>query len=173
LILTGFGGGFRRSELASLQLESLTTQGENLVIHLCRAKNDPEGAGRLVVLARCERNEICPVRAIEEWIDAAHLRKGALYRGIDRHGNISECLNPDSIPRILKRAAARAGLPAATIARISAHSLRAGLVTQCSLNGISPLTVAEVTGHRTLSSVKKYCRTAEAIAAASKIASGL
>ena len=68
---------------------------------------------------------------------------------------------------------ARAGFQASLIARIAAHSLRAGLVTQCSLNGISPFTVAEITGHKTLSVVKQYCRVADAIGAASKIASSL
>jgi integrase len=125
------------------------------------------------VLVPGVRKEFCPVRAIREWIDAACLTRGALYRGVDRQGNVSACLNPDSILRILKRAAAKAGFSSSAIARIAAHSLRAGLVTQCSLNGISPLTVAEITGHRTLSVVKQYCRTAEAIGAASKIASGL
>lgn len=173
LILAGYCGGFRRSELGSLQLKDLSTHDGNVVIQLQRSKNDPEAKGRTVVLVPCERKEVCPVHAMWEWIDAAHLKKGAIYRGVDRHGNVSECLNPDSIPRILKRAAARAELPASAIARIAAHSLRAGLVTQCSLDGISPLTVAEITGHRTLSVVKQYCRTAEAIGAASKIESGL
>ena len=173
LILTGFWGGFRRSELGALQLENLANHDGNVVIHLRHAKNDPEGAGRSVVLARSERKEICPVTALENWIEGAGLKSGALYRGVDRHGNVSENLNSDSIPRILKRAARRAGLPPSDIARIAAHSLRAGLVTQCSLNGISPLTVAEITGHRTLSVVKQYCRTAEAIGAASTIASSL
>jgi integrase len=173
LILTGYCGGFRRSELGSLQLKDLSTHDGNFVIHLRRSKNDPKAKGRTVVLVPGVRKEFCPVRAIREWIDAACLTRGALYRGVDRQGNVSACLNPDSILRILKRAAAKAGFSSSAIARIAAHSLRAGLVTQCSLNGISPLTVAEITGHRTLSVVKQYCRTAEAIGAASKIASGL
>jgi site-specific recombinase XerD len=173
LILTGYCGGFRRSELGSLQLKDLSTHEGNIVIHLKRSKNDPEAKGRTVVLVPGERKEFCPVHAMREWIDAACLTKGAIYRGVDRYGNVSACLNPDSIPRILKRAAARAGFPSSDVARIAAHSLRAGLVTQSSLNGVSPLTVAEITGHRTLSVVKRYCRVAEAIGAATKLASSL
>lgn len=173
LILTGFWGGFRRSELAALQLEDLLIHDGNISIQLRRAKNDPESAGRSIVLVPGDKKETCPVRALKGWIDAAGLKTGALYRGVDRHGNVSDCLNPDSIPRILKRAANRAGFPASAVARIAAHSLRAGLVTQSSINGVSPLMVAEITGHRTLSVLKQYCRTAEAIGAASAIALSL
>jgi integrase len=173
LILTGFWAGLRRSELAAVHLDNVTPHGDAVVIHVRRSKNDPEGMGRPVVLIPAGRKEDCPVRALEDWVEAAALTRGALYRGVDRHGNVSDCLNPDSIPRILKRAARRAGFPASAIARIAAHSLRAGLVTQSSLNGVNPLTIAEITGHRTLSVMKKYCRTAEAIGAASAIALSL
>jgi integrase len=108
LILTGFLGGFRRSELAALQLEDVHAHGGNISIHLRRAKNDPERAGRSIVLVPSEKNESCAVRAHEDWIDAAGIKTGALYRGVDRYRNISERLNADSIPRILKRAARRA-----------------------------------------------------------------
>jgi site-specific recombinase XerD len=125
------------------------------------------------VIAHGRRSNHSAVRALEDWLEAETLTSGALYRGVDRHGNVSRSLNPDSIPRILKRAAARAGLPSSEMARIVAHSLRAGLVTQSSLNGVSPLTVANIAGHRTLSVLKQYCRTAEAIGAASAITSSL
>jgi len=66
-------------------------------------------------------------------------------------------LNPDSIARILKRAAARANL-AIDVSEISSHSLRSGLVTEASRQGVSPLAVMEITGHRTVAMVKRYFR---------------
>jgi len=66
-------------------------------------------------------------------------------------------INPDSIPRNLKRAAIRANL-ATEISDIAGRSLRSGLVTQASLDGMSPLAVMEVTGHRTMAVVKRYFR---------------
>lgn len=175
LILTGFWGVFRRSELAALQLATRKSR--------CSRRQRPEPSS-----SREER----PRRSRTLGRSRSQREKGDLSRprsrGLDRLGGsqqrrtlprsgparrISDSLNPDWIPRILKRAARSAGLPASDIARIAAHSLRPGLVTQCSLNGISPLTVAEITGHRTLSVVKQYCRTAGAIGAASTVASSL
>jgi integrase len=85
LILTGFCGGFRRSELGSLRLEDLSTRDGNVLIHLRRSKSDGEGEGRSVVFIRSEKKDSCPVRALEEWIQTADLKSGALYRGVDRY----------------------------------------------------------------------------------------
>jgi site-specific recombinase XerD len=97
------------------------------------------------------------VTAIRKWLSISGAEDGYLLRSVDRHGRVGQRLNPDSIARILKRAAARAN-PAVDTSKIASHSLRAGLVTEASRQGISPLAVMEVTGHRTMAVVKRYFR---------------
>jgi integrase len=159
LFLCGYGGGFRRSELAAIEVQHLTVtpDSHSVSIFLPGAKNDQESEGRTITLPLGAMAETCPVAAIKEWIRASGVRDGCLLRSVDRHGRMGGGLNPDSIPRILKRAAARANL-AIDISDIAGHSLRSGLVTQASLDGISPLAVMEVTGHRTMAVVNRYFR---------------
>ena len=171
LILIGFGGGFRRSELSAIGLEDVIFEDFGVLIALRKSKTDQEGEGRTVAIRFGVRREACPVEALRDWIAKAHLVTGPVFRGVDRHGRVSErAINPASIARLLKRAASRAGLGTA---EVSAHSLRAGLVTQASLNGISLLAVMEVTGHRTMATVRRYYRPGQVLLASSAAAPGL
>jgi integrase len=156
LLLVGFAGGFRRSELAGLTLENLASENDGLVILLSRSKTDQEGKGRKVALPYGSSPETCPVRACRNWIDAAGISDGPLFREIDRHGRIhARALHRDSVGMIVKRAAARIGLDPAEYA---GHSLRAGLATQAYLNGANELAIMQQTGHRSLATVRKYIR---------------
>ncbi|MFP5237657.1 MAG: site-specific integrase [Acidobacteriota bacterium] len=163
LLLVGYGGGFRRSELAAIELRHLTFEPDSVsipdsvTIYIPRSKTDQESEGRTVTLTRGSTEESCPVTAIRNWVSASGLREGSLLRSVDRHGRVGGGLNPDSIARILKRAAARANL-AIDLSEIAGHSLRSGLVTEASQQGMSPLAVMEVTGHRTIAVVKRYFR---------------
>ena len=156
LLLTGFAGGFRRSELARLRREDLKETAEGVVAILRRSKTDPEGQGRPVALPFGSDPLTCPVRALRTWIDQAGITSGPLFRGVDQFGLISEsALCPDSVAWIVKRAARRAGLNAAEYA---GHSLRAGLATQAAMNGASELAIMKQTGHRSLPTVRRYIR---------------
>jgi len=157
LALMGYGGGFRRSELAAIELRHLAMEPDSVCIYVPRSKTDQEGKGRTVTLRRTQAEANCPVTAIRNWLSSTGLRDGFLLRSVDRHGRVGSGLNPDSIARILKRASVRANLPI-DVSEIGSHSLRAGLVTQASQDGFSPLAVMDVTGHRTLSVVKSYFR---------------
>jgi integrase len=157
LALVGYAGGFRRSELADIRLSHLTFEPDSVDIYLPRSKTDQQGEGRTVTLPRGSLEETCPVTAIRNWLDSSGLREGLLLRSVNRHGRVGSGLNPDSIARILKRVAARANL-VIDISDVAGHSLRAGLVTEASRQGMSPLAVMEVTGHRTVSIMKRYFR---------------
>ena len=98
----------------------------------------------------------CPVRALRVWIRESAIKEGAVFRGVDRHGRLSECgLHKDSVGTILKRAVARAGMKTKAIA---GHSLRAGCVTQATMNGISEFVVMKQTGHKTVETLRRYIR---------------
>lgn len=86
------------------------------------------------------------MRGLREWLDAASITNGAVFRGVNRHGHVCPGgLHPDSIGTILKRAAVRAGIDATNIA---GHSMRAGMATQAAMNGASEHEIAKtvVTG---------------------------
>lgn len=156
LLLIGFAGGFRRSELAGLTLGDIADEKDGLVIRLRRSKTDQEGQGRKVAVPYGSNSETCPVRAYREWLEAADVKDGAVFREIDRHGRLeTRALHKDSVGMIVKRAAARTGLEAGEYA---GHSLRAGLATQAYLNGANELAIMKQTGHRSLATVRKYIR---------------
>ncbi len=156
LLLAGFAGGFRRSELAALEVEHVRLEKDGLVITLPRSKTDQEGQGRAVAIPYGSHPQTCPVRAYRAWMEAAGIQRGAIFREIDRHGRVHERgLHKDSVGGIVKRAAARIGLKAADYA---GHSLRAGLATQAYLNCASELAIMQQTGHRSLATVRNYIR---------------
>jgi integrase len=157
LMLIGFSGAFRRSELASgLEVEDLTFSATGLYIRVCRSKTDQEGQGRSVAIPFGESPETCPVRALRAWLDEARITAGQVFRAVNRHGYVAaHVLSSRSVAKILKRAATRAGINAASIA---GHSLRAGMVTQAALNGADERDIAKTTGHHSVTMVRRYIR---------------
>ena len=156
LLLTGFAGGFRRSELAALRVENLEFTADGAIIRLGKSKTDQEGQGRRVALPYGSDPNTCPVRALRAWLEQANITAGAVFRGIDRFGVVSnQGLHADSVAYLVKRAAGRAGLETMEYA---GHSLRAGLATQAAMNGASELAIMKQTGHRSLATVRRYIR---------------
>jgi len=156
LLLAGFAGGFRRSELAALRAEDLEATQDGVIVRLNRSKTDPEGQGRPVALPYGSDPETCPVRAMRAWVEQASIASGPIFRAVDRFGLVSgQALHADSVGYLVKRAVARAGLESAAYA---GHSLRAGLATQAAMNGASELAIMKQTGHRSLATVRKYIR---------------
>jgi integrase len=156
LLLMGYAGGFRRSELAGLKVGDVALEKDGLVVTLRHSKTDQEGQGRKVALPFGSQPETCPVRAYQEWLSEARISAGPVFREVDRHGRVqSRVLHKDSVGMIVKRAVRRIGLDASAYA---GHSLRAGLATQAYRNGANELAIMQQTGHRSLSTVRKYIR---------------
>lgn len=156
LLLLGFAGGFRRAELAAIEIRDLRESEEGLTIRVRRSKTDPEAEGRSVAIPFGENEETCPVRAVAAWRAAAEIGEGPLFRGVTRQGRVSEArLHPDSIGQIVKRMVAEAGFDPAFYA---GHSLRSGMATQASMNGASELAIMRQTGHRSVGMVRRYIR---------------
>jgi site-specific recombinase XerD len=149
LLLAGFAGGLRRSELTALCVEDLEATPEGLIVRFHKSA-DRE---RAVALPNGSDPLTCPVRAITAWREQGRITAGPLFRAIDRSGFISEKpLHPDSVGYLVKRAAGRAGLETK---KYSGHSLRAGLATQAAMNGASELAIMKQTG-QSLAVVRKY-----------------
>lgn len=156
LLLTGFAGGFRRSELAALRVSDMEATPDGLIVRLGKSKTDQEGQGRAVALPYGSDLRTCPVRAIRAWLEQAGITAGPLFRAVGRQGLVGDrALHADSVGYLVKRAAGRAGFETVEYA---GHSLRAGLATQAAMNGASELAIMKQTGHRSLATVRKYIR---------------
>jgi site-specific recombinase XerD len=160
IILLGFAGAFRRSELVALDVEDLEEVPEGLLITIRRSKTDQEGLGRKVAIPRGEI--ACPVAAVRAWREAAVIASGALFvRIINRRNQrvTNWRLAGRNVAAIVKAGAARLGLDPSAFA---GHSLRAGFVTSAVKRGANLIKITDVTGHRSLEMLKTYSRDAEA-----------
>ena len=156
LLLVGFAGGFRRSELVGLDVEDVKETADGLVIQIRRSKTDPEAKGTTVALPYGSTAATCPVRSYRAWIEAARITNGSVFRSVDRHGHVGQSrMNAGSVARLIQRAAQAAGLDPA---RYAGHSLRAGFATQAFLNGAAEVSIMRQTRHKSLNTLRKYIR---------------
>lgn len=156
LILLGFAGAFRRSEIVGLDVDDITFREEGLVILLRRSKTDQKGEGRWVGIPYGKNPETCPVTALRRWLTISSISEGAIFRGLDRHGNmVSERLSRRSVGEVIKRAAKDVGL---NPDKYSGHSLRSGHCTQASRSGVAEHIIMRQTGHRCQATLKRYVR---------------
>jgi site-specific recombinase XerD len=156
LLLAGFAGAFRRSELIGLDTGDLEFVPDGLVVRLRRSKTDQEGQGRRVGIPAGANPETCAVRAVSEWLRLIGRADGPVFRSVNRHGQIGEeRLSDRAVALIVKRLAARAGLDARSYA---GHSLRAGLATSAAAAGASERSIMAQTGHRDVGTARRYIR---------------
>jgi integrase len=156
LVLIGFAGAFRRSELVGLDVSDVEFTPEGLVVALRRSKTDQEGQGRKVGIPQGGSPETCPVRSLREWLSVSGILAGPLFRSVNRHGKLQAGrLSDRTVARVVKRCAQAAGLDPA---KYAGHSLRAGLATQAAFAGASERSIMAQTGHRSLGMVRRYIR---------------
>lgn len=156
LLLLGFAGAFRRAELVALNRGDLDFQRNGLVVTLRKSKTDQEGKTRRVGIPFGTSELSCPVRAVQTWLAAAEITRGAIFRGVDRHGNLSsDRLSDRSVARLVKEHAQLIGLDPE---RYAGHSLRAGLATSAADGGASDRAIMRQTGHRSVAMVNRYVR---------------
>jgi integrase len=156
LILLGFAGAFRRSELVGLSVEDCEFGNDGLTVTLRRSKTDQTGAGRKIGVPYGSNPETCPVRTLQLWIEQVAITGGLLFRSITRHGQIrSGGLSGGDVARVVKKLAERAGLDPA---KYAGHSLRAGHATSAAIAGASERSIMNQTGHRSVQMVRRYIR---------------
>jgi integrase len=88
LILFGFAGAFRRSELVALDVEDCAFGKDGLKVTLRRSKSDQDGAGREIGVSFGSNPETCPVRTMQAWLEQAGINAGPAFRSINRHGQV-------------------------------------------------------------------------------------
>jgi integrase len=156
LLLLGFAGALRRSELVGLDVADITEGTDGLTVLLRRSKTDQEGAGRTVGVPYGSNPVTCPVRAWRAWLEVSGIEEGPVFRSVDRHGRIGVTrLTAQAVALVLKRHAAGAGLDPGDVA---GHSLRAGLATSAAEAGVPERVIAATTGHRGTAMLRRYIR---------------
>lgn len=161
MLLLGFAGGFRRSEVIQLRREHLHFVGLNLRVHLSRSKTDQMGQG-LDKPIFGERDSIyCPVNAIRDWLQTSGIKTGYIFRRIRRGQTLNlaedKPLSAVAYANCIKRYAKQIGLDHT---QLSGHSLRSGFVTSAALSGKDALHIADVT-KQDIRTVQRYMRKAQ------------
>lgn len=154
LFLVGFGIAARRSELAHLEVPDIRETSEGLDVTVRFSKNKPRNPG--VPYGSLE--ETCAVAAWRRWLEVSGVTEGAAFRQVSCHGRVGGRMSPRAVGEAISRAGARAGLDA----RITGHSLRAGLATEARRAGRDVVQIARQGGwSETSSSLYRYIRTVD------------
>jgi site-specific recombinase XerD len=157
LLLLGFAGAFRRSELVALNVEDLRITEDGVKVFVARSKTDQEGEGVTIGVVR--GSMACPVRAVEAWLAASRITEGALFRSVNKGGAVSkERLADKSVAMIVKRYAAKVGLK---VEDFAGHSLRSGFLTSASQRGANIFRMMDVSRHKSVDTLRGYVREGE------------
>ena len=146
LVLIGFSGGFRRSELVDIEYEDIEFVEEGVKIFVKRSKTDQSGEGMTKAIPYFENINFCPVKALNKWVVEAELKEGKIF-------NISD----KSVALIIKKYANYAGLDAH---RYAGHSLRSGFATSTAESGAEERNIMAMTGHKSTEMVRRYIKEA-------------
>jgi len=146
LILVGFSGGFRRSELVNIEYEDVEFVIEGVKIFVKRSKTDQSGEGMTKAIPYFDNENFCPVKAIKRWIEVIDLKRGKVF-------NISD----KSVALTIKKYANLAGLESH---KYSGHSLRSGFATSTAESGAEERNIMAMTGHKSTEMVRRYIKEA-------------
>ena len=156
LLLVGFAGAFRRSELVALNIEDLEETDLGFKVTIRHSKTDQEGAGQTVAIMK--GSAACPVAALKTWITASGIASGAIFRSIRKGGKVGDRLTAQSVADIVKIYAKCVGLDPALFA---GHSMRAGFLTSAAKRGASIFKMMDQSRHKSVETLRGYVRDAE------------
>ena len=142
LILIGFAGGFRRSELVNIEYEDIEFVNEGVKIFIKRSKTDQSGEGMIKAIPYFDNKLFCPVKSLKIWINHSEIKSGKIFDISDK-----------SVALIIKKYASLAGLDAN---KYGGHSLRSGFATSAAESGAEERNIMAMTGHKTTQMVRRY-----------------
>ena len=146
LLLTGFSGGFRRSELVDIEYEDIEFVSEGVKIFVKRSKTDQSGEGMTKAIPYFDNENYCPVKALKKWTEIIDFKNGKIF-------NISD----KSVALIIKKYAYHAGLDSH---KYAGHSLRSGFATSTAESGAEERSIMAMTGHKSTEMVRRYIKEA-------------
>ena len=158
IILTGFGGGFRRTELISIDYDDLEFVPEGLKITLRRSKTDQFGEGMVKGLPYFSSTKYCPVFHLKKWLELSKIKDGPIFRRFAKGSLLTKHrLTDQSVVLIIKRYLEIAGIDNKNF---SGHSLRSGFATVSAESGADERSIMAMTGHKTTQMVRRYIKEA-------------
>ena len=158
LILVGFGGGFRRTELISIDHEDLEFVPEGVKITLRRSKTDQFGEGTIKGLPYFSNEKYCPVVHLKKWIKISNIQQGPIFRRFGKGSSLTtNRLTDQSVVLLIKRYLELAGIENKNY---SGHSLRSGFATVSAESGADERSIMAMTGHKTTQMVRRYIKEA-------------
>ena len=158
LILIGFGGGFRRSELVSIDYNDVELVSEGVKIVIRRSKTDQFGEGMVKGLPYFSNQNYCPVLHLKKWLELSNIKSGPIFRRFSKSFKLSENrLTDQSVALLLKNYLDVAGIENKNY---SGHSLRSGFATVTAESGADERSIMAMTGHKTTQMVRRYIKEA-------------
>ncbi len=146
IILIGFSGGFRRSELVNIDYDDLEFVSEGVKIFIKRSKTDQSGEGMIKAIPYFDNKLFCPVTKLKDWIDFSETKSGKIFK-----------LSDKSVSLIIKKYASLSGLDPN---KYGGHSLRSGFATSAAEFGVEERNIMAMTGHKTTQMVRRYIQEA-------------
>jgi len=158
IILIGFGGGFRRTELISIDYEDLEFVPEGLKITLKKSKTDQFGEGMIKGLPYFNDENYCPVTNLKKWLEISNINSGPIFRRFSKGSNLTDNrLTDQSVVLLIKEHLRLAGIENKNFA---GHSLRSGFATVAADSGADERSIMAMTGHKSTQMVRRYIREA-------------
>jgi len=146
ILLIGFSGGFRRSELVDIDYEDLEFVREGLKIFIKKSKTDQSGEGTIKAIPYFDNDNYCPVKTLKEWINEKKIKTGKIFSVSDK-----------TIALIIKKYSSLAGLDSN---KYAGHSLRSGFATSAAEAGAEERSIMNMTGHKSTEMVRRYIKEA-------------
>ena len=146
LILIGFAGGFRRSELVSIEYEDIEFVNEGVKILVQRSKTDQTGLGMTKAIPYFQNKIYCPVTSLRDWISHSKISDGKIFKISDK-----------TVALTIQKYALLAGLDKT---KYAGHSLRSGFATSTAETGADERSIMAMTGHKTTQMVRRYIQEA-------------
>ncbi len=158
IILLGFGGGFRRTELVSIDYEDVEFVQEGIKIAVTRSKTDQFGEGMMKALPYFSNEKYCPVTNLKNWLTLSKIKTGPIFRRFAKGSVLTSYrLTDQSVVLIIKDCLKLAGIENQNF---SGHSLRSGFATVAANSGADERSIMAMTGHKTTQMVRRYIKEA-------------
>ena len=158
VVLVGFGGGFRRSELVNIDYEDIEFVAEGVKITIKRSKTDQFGEGMVKGLPYFTNEVYCPVINLKKWLELSNIKSGPIFRRFTKGSSLTrDRLTDQSVVLLIKNYLNLAGIENTNY---SGHSLRSGFATVAAESGADERSIMAMTGHKTTQMVRRYIREA-------------
>jgi site-specific recombinase XerD len=150
LLLLGFTGAFRRSELVALNVENLNFTEEGLIVSLQKSKTNQYGDYEEKAIFYSPEATLCPIRTLKAWVQRLDKSSNILFVRVRKGDKITtDRLTDKTVNDLVKTYFGE---------EFSAHSLRASFITIAKINGADDSEIMRQSKHKTSAMIQRYTR---------------